>query len=396
MGLTRINTMPKAEIITIGTEILLGEIVDTNTRTIARALRDEGVDLYWTSTVGDNIQRIADSIILALKRSELIILTGGLGPTIDDPTRGAVALAYGVELEYHDELWSQVLERFSKYGKVPTENNKRQAYLPHGAIAIENPVGTAPAFMMENESNTLIALPGVPAEMEHLLHNNILPHLRKKFKLEGIIKTRILKTAGVGESIIDEKIADLEEGNNPTLGLSAHAGAVDLRITAKASSEREADALIQELEKELRKRLGDWIYGADEDNLADVALKNLEQYNWKLTTVETGLNGQLEKSLSEMNNSLYLGGEQISLPHNPEELKKICQERFVKVGADICLGVMLWKEDHQIKLQIISISTNKESSLARSYGGAEKMAENWALSLSINHLRRLADRLLAT
>ncbi len=157
--------MPKAEIITIGTEILLGEIVDTNSRFIARALRDEGVDLYWTSTVGDNPERIAEAVRSGMERSEIIISTGGLGPTVDDPTRDAVALALGVETEFREELWQQVIDRFARFGREPTQNNRRQAYVPQGAIAIENPVGTAPAFIVETKKNAIIALPGVPREM---------------------------------------------------------------------------------------------------------------------------------------------------------------------------------------------------------------------------------------
>ncbi|MDH5606280.1 MAG: molybdopterin-binding protein, partial [Anaerolineae bacterium] len=252
--------MAKAEILTIGTEILLGEIVDTNSRHIARALRDAGIDLFWTSTVGDNPERIAEAIRAGLDRSEIIITTGGLGPTVDDPTREAVAMAFGVKTVFKEELWQQVIDRFTRFGRTPTENNKRQAYIPEGASAIENPVGTAPAFMMETDTQVVISLPGVPREMENLLKHMVLPYLRERYKLSGLIKARVLRTAGVGESVIDEKISDLEEGYNPTVGLAAHAGSVDVRITAKAQSEEEADQLIGPVEAELRKRLGDWIY----------------------------------------------------------------------------------------------------------------------------------------
>src|SRR5215510_3515197 len=141
--------MPSAEIITIGTEILLGEIVDTNTRHIARVLRNMGVDLYRTITIGDNTERIADAIRHSMGRAEIVITTGGLGPTVDDPTREAVAKAVGVETEFREDLWEQVVEVISRYGRKPSENQKRQAYVPQGAIAIKNPVGTAPCFIVE-------------------------------------------------------------------------------------------------------------------------------------------------------------------------------------------------------------------------------------------------------
>ncbi len=141
--------MPSAEIIAIGTELLLGETTDTNTRFIAHALRSLGVDLYRTHTIGDNAGRIAQSVREALDRTDIVITTGGLGPTVDDPTRQAIAQALGLELEFHPELWEQIVARIARYGRTATENQKRQAYIPAGAIVIENPVGTAPAFIVE-------------------------------------------------------------------------------------------------------------------------------------------------------------------------------------------------------------------------------------------------------
>ena len=147
--------MPSAEIITIGTEILLGEIVDTNTRHIASTLRGMGVDIYRTVTIGDNVERIADAIHHSMDRAEIVITTGGLGPTVDDPTREAVALAFGVETEFRQELWEQIQEIVTRYGRTPRENQKRQAHVPVGAIAIKNEVGTAPAFIMESSPRPL-------------------------------------------------------------------------------------------------------------------------------------------------------------------------------------------------------------------------------------------------
>jgi competence/damage-inducible protein CinA-like protein len=275
--------MPTAEIITIGTEILLGEIVDTNARFIARQLRDAGIDLYRKTTVGDNATRIATAIQQAMESSDIIITTGGLGPTIDDPTREAVALALETETEYRPELWEQIKARFERFGRIPTENNKRQAYVPVGAIAVENPVGTAPAFISERDMCSIIALPGVPREMEYLLMNTVLPYLKERYSFTGIIKARIIHTAGIGESQIDEMITDLETLHNPTVGLAAHSGQVDVRITAKADTEPEADVLIKEIEIQLRRRLGDWIYGADEETLEKAALQALQKKGWRLT-----------------------------------------------------------------------------------------------------------------
>ncbi|MBT3241220.1 MAG: CinA family nicotinamide mononucleotide deamidase-related protein [Chloroflexi bacterium] len=381
--------MPNAEIITIGTEILLGEIVDTNSRYIARVLRDEGIDLFWTSTVGDNVDRISEVIQASLKRSDIVITTGGLGPTIDDPTREAIAKAFNVTNEFQENLWQDVIERFKEYGKVPTENNKRQAYIPAGAMPIPNPVGTAPAFIMETSENVVISLPGVPSEMEVLLMNNVIPYLKEKFTLNEILKTRILRTAGVGESQIDELITDLEKSSNPTLGLSAHAGTVDLRITAKAENEIQADKLIKPMEEELRKRLGDMIFGVDEESLADAAMNNLSKIGWKLAIVESGLNGNLSQALTNTNDSNFVGSKIISKSPSLRELNAICQATMEKYSADACLGVVLSQTEESQELKIIMISPITESDLERSYGGPPQIAPKWAESLCLNYLRML-------
>lgn len=385
--------MPKAEILTIGTELLLGEIVDTNSRYIARALRDEGVDLYWTSTVGDNPERIAEAMRAGLERSEIIISTGGLGPTIDDPTREAAALAVGVETEFREELWQQVVERFERFGRTPTENNRRQAYVPQGAVAVENPVGTAPAFIVETERNAIIALPGVPREMEHLMQHEVLPYLRKRFKLSGTIKARVLRTAGVGESQIDELIGDLEEGSNPTVGLAAHAGSVDVRITAKAEDEAAIQTLIAPVEAELRKRLGKWIYGADKDTLEGAALDNLAEKKWRLVVVEAGLGGHLTQRLANTGHPNFLGGEVLTNRPSVEELAEICAEFRASRGAEVCLGVALKSGEEKQDLSLALISPVKERTISRSYGGPPLMAPRWAVQVCLDFLRRLKTNL---
>jgi nicotinamide-nucleotide amidase len=382
--------MPQAEIITIGTEILLGEIVDTNSRFIARALRDVGVDIYWLSTVGDNLQRIAEAIQQGLKRSEIIICTGGLGPTVDDPTRQAVAKAVGVETEFRPELWQQVIDRFARYGRTPTENNRRQAYVPKGAIAVENPVGTAPAFIVETETSAVIALPGVPREMEHLLEHAVIPYLRRRFDLHGVIKSRTLRTAGAGESLIDELIGDLEEGSNPTVGLAAHAGQVDVRITAKASSQEEADKLIAKLEAELRKRLGEWVFGIDEESLEAAALENLAASNWRLAVVESGLGGRLTGTLADTRHPNFLGGEVLSgCCPSLDELLKSCLEYRQTNAADVCLGVSLEGGEEKLTLHLVLLTPKKENSITRTYGGSPLLAPRWAVNVCLDVLRRV-------
>jgi len=381
--------MAKAEILTIGTEILLGEIVDTNSRYIARLLRDHGVDIYWLSTVGDNPERIAEAMRQGMQRSEIIISTGGLGPTVDDPTREAAALAMGVQTEFRPELWQQVQDRFARFGRTPTENNRRQAYVPQGAIAIENPVGTAPAFICETENNAIISLPGVPREMEHLMIHNVIPYLRKRFNIQGMIKARILRTAGAGESAIDQQIADLETLANPTVGLSAHAGSVDIRITAKAADEAHADALIAPVEKELRERLGGWIFGADDDSLEAVALNHLEELGWSLSIVEAGLGGRLTQRMANTGHPAFLGGEVLAETPNPTQLTSAARAFRESRQADVCIGIALNRGEEKQDLYLTILSPVKERTFTRSYGGPPKMANQWAINLCLDLVRRL-------
>src|SRR5919205_4367820 len=333
--------MPSAEIITIGTEILLGEIVDTNTRYIARTLRGMGVDLYRTITIGDNAERIAEAINHSMQRAEIVITTGGLGPTVDDPTREAVAKAAGVELEFREDLWEQVVAIISRYGRKPSENQKRQAYVPKGAIAVPNPVGTAPCFIVETPRNAVISLPGVPNEMEHILHESIIPYLQKRFHLNEIIKIRVLHCAGLGEGMIDEKIADLETLSNPTVGLAAHTGVVDIRIAAKARSEAEADQMIADIEHQIRERLGEVVFGTDEDTLEDAALNAVAKRGWTLVGVESGLDGLLARKIPHI--------VSISDPA-PDSFVAALRAARADSSADAALGVAMYLDERAAEM----------------------------------------------
>jgi len=380
--------MPSAEIIAIGTELLLGEIVDTNTAFIARALRDIGVNLFRTTTVGDNAIRIAQAIQQAFDRAEIVLTTGGLGPTVDDPTREAVALAMGVEVEYHPELWAQIQARFNRYGRIPTENNRRQAYIPIGATAVENPVGTAPAFFVDRNGKVIFSLPGVPSEMEYLLEQAVIPYLRQRFHLQGIIKTRVLHTAGVGESVIDDRIGDLEELVNPTVGLAAHSGQVDVRITAKADSIEEADMMIDKVDDELRKRLGKWIYGVDQETLEGSAMQSLERHGWNLVVVEAGLGGNLIHRLASLP-GVFLGGEMLSILAGEIDLYASLSAYQKTHLADVGLGVRLIPGIEKQEIQMILISPEGESNSMSSYGGHPDNAPLWAINHSLDLLRNL-------
>lgn len=380
--------MPSAEIITIGTEILLGEIVDTNTRYIARTLRSLGVDLYRTITIGDNVERIADAIRNSLARADIVITTGGLGPTVDDPTREAVAKALGVETEFRPDLWEQVVEVIARYGRQPSENQKRQAYVPQGAIGIRNPVGTAPCFIVESPPlplgegvgvRVVISLPGVPNEMEHILHESVIPYLQQRFNLNELIKVRILHCAGLGEGMIDEKIGDLETLSNPTVGLAAHTGIVDIRIAAKAHSEAEADAMIAKIEHRVRERLGNHIFGADEDRLEDAALNAVAKRGWTLTAIESGLDGLLARKIPHT----------ASLPDlDPRFLMDALRAARTESRADIALGVSIYPNERAAEMALITPHGEKTHRIT--YGGPPRSLPRWSVNLALNWLRTTA------
>lgn len=380
--------MANAEIITIGTEILLGEIVDTNARYIARCLRDLGVDMYRVTTVGDNQQRIAQAISQSLERIDIVITTGGLGPTVDDPTREAVALAFGVELAFHPELWAQIEDRFRRLGRIPTDNNRQQAYLPVGAIPVENPVGTAPSFIMEHIGKTVISLPGVPYEMEYILQNTILPYLRERYKLEGIIKTRLLHTAGVGESQIDALISDLELMSNPTVGLAAHSGQVDVRITTKAGSEIEADEMISLVEEKIRSRLKDWIYGTDNETIEEVVLENLRKKGWKLMVLEAGLGGILTRKLADAGKN-FMDGVVLGMIPEPTQLQGMTAHQRESLGAEVGLGVAIYQEGASQVAYVVLLTPDQERIYQRTYGSAPGIVPRWVMYYCLNLLRGL-------
>jgi len=380
--------MPCAEIITIGTEILLGEIIDTNAAFIARALRDVGIDLYRKTTVGDNVRRIAQAIQQSMERCDIVLTTGGLGPTVDDPTRDAVALAFGVETELRPELWEQIQERFRRYNREPTENNKRQAYIPRGATPIENPVGTAPAFVVERDGRVVISLPGVPHEMEYLVMHAVMPYLTQRFKLKGTIKTRTIHTAGVGESQIDDLIGDLEALSNPTVGLAAHSGQVDVRIAAKADSVDKADALIRPIEEAIRQRLGNWVYGADQETLEETALKNLLSKGWSLVVVEAGLDGNLIRRLASAQGP-FLGGQVLTESPSPDELSRLTDAYRQTRSAEIGLGVAIQPAGARQDVHLVLVTPQGTQHFTRPYGGPPENAPRWALHHSLDLIRNL-------
>lgn len=289
-----------AEIVTTGTEILLGDIVDTNAAWIAQQLREAGVNLYYKTTVGDNEGRVRGVIEQSMARCAAIIVTGGLGPTVDDITRQAIANATGCPLVLHEGALETLKARFERFGAQLTENNIQQAYIPQGATLIENPVGTAPGFIVETERCAVIALPGVPREMKVLMADTVLPYLRRRAGERGIIRRRILRTFGIGESTIDMLLDDLMRSANPTMGLAAHTGQCDIRIAARAESAEEAEELLDTVESRVRDLIGQYIYSTvPGESYEAVLVRRLHEQGVTLAVVESNTHGTLAERLAK-------------------------------------------------------------------------------------------------
>ncbi|MGA2958589.1 MAG: CinA family nicotinamide mononucleotide deamidase-related protein [Thermodesulfobacteriota bacterium] len=296
----------KAEIIAVGTELLLGQIVDTNSAHIAQQLTTVGVDLNFKSNVGDNLERIKSTLETALRRSDFLITTGGIGPTLDDLTREAVAEVLNKPLVFQPRLFEQISDFFRRVGRTVSDNNRKQAYIPEGAIPIENPVGTAPGFIAEKDGKAIISIPGVPHEMRYFMEHSVLPYLRRKLGIREIIVSRVLKLFGIGESLVDERIKDLiEKGTNPTIGLLAHTqiGEIHIRLTAKAADETSAAVLNASLEAEIRNRLKDFIFAADEETYEGVLSALLQRAGLTLAVAETSFGSSIIQTMKGMEGS---------------------------------------------------------------------------------------------
>jgi nicotinamide-nucleotide amidase len=291
--------MPSVEIVAIGTEILLGDLVDTNSAHIARVLAAAGVDVFAKHAVGDNVHRISAMVSGVLDRADGAILTGGLGPTVDDLTREAASVVVAAPLEMHEPSLAAIAARFAALGRAMSDNNRRQAFLPRGATVLDNPNGTAPGFIAQRPDGRFIAaMPGVPSEMKPMLADSILPWLTRRYGLRGGIVTRTLHTVGLPESEVDRRIADLFSSlENPKIAVLAHVGRVDVRVMAKAASREQSFALIEPVERELRERLGDGVFGVDGATLEASLLERLTRRELTLATAESITGGGVADAL---------------------------------------------------------------------------------------------------
>lgn len=290
----------RAELICTGTELLLGQIVNSNARLFSQALAALGIDMYRITTVGDNRERIAAAIREASRTCDLILLNGGLGPTEDDQTREALVQELGIGEEVHPET----LEKIRAYGVVrnlpPLARNDKVARVPAGAVVFPNRVGSAPGSACRADGRTYILTPGPPQELRAVLLEEIVPWLRETFGLGTEIRSRILRVVGIGESAAEEAVRDLIHSPNPTLAPTAKSGELHFRITAKADSPDEADRLIAGLEEAFRDRLGEHVYGIDHETLEGVVGDMLRRRNWRIACAESCTGGLLASTLTDV------------------------------------------------------------------------------------------------
>ncbi len=290
--------MMRAEILSIGTELLLGHISDTNATYLARRLAELGIDLYFVSQVGDNLERLTETLARARSRADLVITTGGLGPTEDDLTHEAISAALG-ETPHVDPAQEAALRAFfAERGIVMPERNIKQAWLIPSATALPNPRGTAPGWWVERDGVIIVSMPGVPSEMTRMWEREAIPRLRPY--TNALLFTRILRVAGLGESTVEERLGDLIHSENPTVATYAKSDAVDVRITAKAATDEAARELVTAMDAQARAALGErYVFGVDSDTLPSVVLRTLEQRGETLALMESCTGGLLASLITD-------------------------------------------------------------------------------------------------
>ena len=288
-----------AEILAVGTELLMGQIVNTNARYISERLNSIGINVYFHSVVGDNPERLKSSLEIALKRAELVIMTGGLGPTQDDLTKETAALMFGKKLVLHEKSLEKIEYFFKKLKRKMTDNNKKQAYLPEDSIIIENNNGTAPGCIMENDNKIIIMLPGPPSEMMPMFEDTVIPYLINKCGHK--IVSKYLRAFGIGESQLEDTIMDLiDVQDKVTIATYAKEGEVTIRLTSKALTQEDAIREIEPYEKEIITRLKGAVYSTENEELEEVAAKLLMEKNISVSFAESCTGGLISYKLTKV------------------------------------------------------------------------------------------------
>ena len=285
-----------AEIVAVGTELLLGTSTNTDARDVSLALSELGINVYWHTVVGDNPERLTECLYRARNRAELIITTGGLGPTCDDLTKQTIARAFGRELYFDEAAADTIRAWFGEQGRTFTENNLRQAWLPEGCTILPNDCGTAPGCLFESDGVVVAMLPGPPRECNAMLRHYLVPWLRERSG--ETIRSHMIRMFGVGESAMEEKLRDLMDGANPTVAPYAKLGECLARVTAKGSDENECESLMAPMVEEICRRIGDNVYGVDVNSLEERVLELLAEKNMTFAAAESCTGGMVAQRLT--------------------------------------------------------------------------------------------------
>ena len=332
----------RAEILSCGTELLLGHITDTNATYLSQSLSALGIDLYFVSQVGDNLGRIVETLKRAWERSDVIIMTGGLGPTEDDLARESISTLLGETMQVDPQLEAELRGMFAARNANMPERNVKQATLIPSAQALPNPRGTAPGWWVEKDKHILVAMPGVPREMYRMWEYEVLPRLEPY--TGGLIFTRILRVSGMGESTVEERLDALLHSDNPTIATYAKQDAIDVRITAKSEDKAEAERMVAEIEQQVRGILGHHIFGVNKDTLQGSIGQILQESKQSLAVMESLTGGLLSSTLTDVQNSskYFIGGvvaysvklkEQMGVPHEVIEKYGTISEETARAMA---------------------------------------------------------------
>lgn len=297
------------EVVAVGTELLLGQIVNDNAAVIGASLAENGFDAHHQSVVGDNIARIATVLRTAIQRADAVVITGGIGPTSDDLTREALCLAFSREMKTSEQYAAELTERWAASGREMPRSNLRQAEYPDGARLLANPKGSAPGLVLEHEEVVVFAIPGVPQEMEYLLEKEVMPRLRAKSAVSTVLTSRLLRTWGRSESQVGEMLDDLYLSTNPSIAFLASGGEIKVRITAKGATEAETQGLIAPIEEEIRRRLGSGVFATDSQTIDQILAAQLHERGWTIGTAESATGGMVAARLSSQpGSSKYFRG----------------------------------------------------------------------------------------
>ena len=408
-----------AEIISVGTELLLGHTVNTDTAYVARELSAIGINLFYSCIVGDNPQRLKDALNDAFSHSDVIITTGGLGPTGDDLTKETIAAAAGKKLVMHEESMARIKKYFK--GRALGETQKKQAYLPQGCTVFQNDVGTAPGCGFETEDGkTVVMLPGPPSELVPMLKNYAVPYLSRSSNT--VIVSRMVHVFGLGEGYVAEKIADLTECENPTAATYAKEGEMFVRVTARAENSGKAAEMCEPVVEELKKRFGEYVYGTETESLEETVVQGLKKAGKTLSTAESCTGGLLAKRITDIPGAsevfhmgavtysndiktLLLGVPEETLEKygavSPQTARAMAQGVRAKSGADFGIGITGiagpdgGTPEKPVGLVYISLCDGENTWVRKMEGGGCTKGRSYVRSLSASNALDMLRRRIA-